>query len=1552
MAFDMKDDFDSDAGNKEVEQFGIWVKKAPEDVVDTPSGDTIQNSTVPSESDDSFDSFNQDKISDSSFLQDLPEPDFDGIDDFDANEKTTDTDMPAADVEDFSLNSLDKQETIQQEQTDDAHAENSFVEPEINDKGFDAIDSEEQTNTADNSFSLDALDETEKPEAPSESSSNQFETPEVQQKDSSFQDFQEEDSAENWEPLDDAPNFNYPSVDNIEVPPLTEPSETEIENSLQESSSFDEQPVEDSYDEINLTDDSSFDAIETASTEETDDNLVDYMAEPEAAETDDDSVSFTDDGFDLPDFGLTPETEDFGNSENAEPIDLTDDLVSLPDFGSTPETEDFGTKEKNTTIDVVGETDTELLDDDFTPPIIEENSKISEEEAEKSPLDEISTEDLSSEIDFSNPVDETESTENTETTVSSEGPAIEIPDDFDTAFDTEDNANPSAPAQFDASSSETAVLPDETGNSSIDSLENFEVPSIDDSTGFVPPEITEQKAENTEEELSLDEFLSDSDGEIDVSSEFGLSSDSSSDITDDFLSDLNAEFGGASESKSDLLDEEPIDIDLEFDDQFASDVQTDASDNIEDESNFDELFSDSSESDSVTDNFDDMFAAIQDESASAAEPSSPPEALPSAEFDEVTEFDDFLTSDSGPDIETEKSHSNKVNKQIDYDITVSQDDVNKTKQTTVEVSDDYETSESIPLYGTSTDADGNKVAFIPQADDENAPHKATLEKSENDDFYENLFADAEDMDSSAKNTTEENTPPFSSSSSADDEETVPITNSTKEQTMKEKEEDLNITDNFLADSPETEMSETDNLTTGITAGTDSIIDVPDISMDFTESDEIPSELTDEAPSVEAEIDDNVQLQNDIPEISDEFEAPEIEDTIEPEIINGETESLPEFSDGILDISEPQAEAEPSENIFADSDMEAPVLDEDETLEAPTLSDEILPENDIPAETEEELPKISADTADEIPDAADESPLEPEDSIIIPTLNEDDEDFVDAAALADSLAETDKLDAEKSYVSDIAEPLEPAEQEDLPPTFDDVASSKENSDNDFPSFDDITSDTLENTSENNFIAADSAPADDAEEENEISNASLYNSILAETFADDSENSSDKTDKNLLDIADNSEYTENKEDEHNMDFDENKLDSGIAEQPTTGVPEQASNISESVLKEISNELSMLRSEISLLKQELSNVRRDSLALHEAAPAVAEAPVDEAPVLAEETPAPVEETVESEAPVLDNSEEPADETPPVVVASESSTGFFDGDVEDETIALSGDELSNILNTADFTEEFVDNTSEDSDHSDVTDPNVIPTAPETMDFDGALEEPDDIEIQELEQEPVEEELSVPKVDDIIVDSDNSEDGFVADIEPETEDSISNDELKYLEEEPKAEEIYDAPAEEELVPETASEPESLEVETVDDSSQEAPVEETEEVVLESDVGPFSEADETPTDAVFEGDQWNEEPAPVEEATESAEPEEAVAAAAEEPAIEATENLTEEGSSIREKAEKFADADQKDLKEEIKSVLLYMDQLLENLPDEKIEEFAQSSYFETYKKLFKELGIS
>jgi hypothetical protein len=45
------------------------------------------------------------------------------------------------------------------------------------------------------------------------------------------------------------------------------------------------------------------------------------------------------------------------------------------------------------------------------------------------------------------------------------------------------------------------------------------------------------------------------------------------------------------------------------------------------------------------------------------------------------------------------------------------------------------------------------------------------------------------------------------------------------------------------------------------------------------------------------------------------------------------------------------------------------------------------------------------------------------------------------------------------------------------------------------------------------------------------------------------------------------------------------------------------------------------------------------------------------------------------------------------------------------------------------------------------------------------------------------------------------------------------------------------------------------------------------------------------------------------------------------------------------------LKAEVASILSYLDKLLDSLPEDKIEEFAHSEYFETYKRLFEELGL-
>jgi hypothetical protein len=92
-----------------------------------------------------------------------------------------------------------------------------------------------------------------------------------------------------------------------------------------------------------------------------------------------------------------------------------------------------------------------------------------------------------------------------------------------------------------------------------------------------------------------------------------------------------------------------------------------------------------------------------------------------------------------------------------------------------------------------------------------------------------------------------------------------------------------------------------------------------------------------------------------------------------------------------------------------------------------------------------------------------------------------------------------------------------------------------------------------------------------------------------------------------------------------------------------------------------------------------------------------------------------------------------------------------------------------------------------------------------------------------------------------------------------------------------------------------------------------------------------PTDEVFNSEQWGFD----DDASPSLENEAKSIPATEPPATNSiTKNIQD-----------------KQMQEDIKSVLVYMDQLLENLPEDKIEEFAKSENFVVYKKLFTELGL-
>ena len=121
--------------------------------------------------------------------------------------------------------------------------------------------------------------------------------------------------------------------------------------------------------------------------------------------------------------------------------------------------------------------------------------------------------------------------------------------------------------------------------------------------------------------------------------------------------------------------------------------------------------------------------------------------------------------------------------------------------------------------------------------------------------------------------------------------------------------------------------------------------------------------------------------------------------------------------------------------------------------------------------------------------------------------------------------------------------------------------------------------------------------------------------------------------------------------------------------------------------------------------------------------------------------------------------------------------------------------------------------------------------------------------------------------------------------------------------------------------------------------------------------DDIPTVDKLLGDE--EEPAVEETSVEETEveaPVEEAPAAASFAEVDNLDNTLSESNLAyldKQSTENTADAmANADLKQDIKSVLLYMDQLLENLPEDKIVEFAKSDEFVTYKKLFSELGLS
>ena len=505
-------------------------------------------------------------------------------------------------------------------------------------------------------------------------------------------------------------------------------------------------------------------------------------------------------------------------------------------------------------------------------------------------------------------------------------------------------------------------------------------------------------------------------------------------------------------------------------------------------------------------------------------------------------------------------------------------------------------------------------------------------------------------------------------------------------------------------------------------------------------------------------------------------------------------------------------------------------------------------------------------------------------------------------------------------------------------------------------------------------------------------------------------------NIMNNADFSDNKNNSEDEISIDDftpeQEIKSDEIPAEQEIetdeTPVIEETFVEAESVIEKTPViEETFTEDEISI-----DDITPEQEIMSDETPAEQEIETDETPVVEEtfveepvieETPVVQETSVEEETftedefsidDITPEQEIESDETPVVGETFVEEPVIEETSVVEET--FTEDEIS-IDDTSDSEESFDTIISDEQSHNDLS-----------FDFENeSLEEPEvesisEISIDDTFEEDLPEEISIPKEDDIFVESDSQnfmesdstkdESDTIVDEselteEPfETVDSFDNEQTdddiptveKLLENQDTASILesdkeaferdqmteQDEVSVEEIQAETQPEQENLEDDFIelansDILDQEPVIEETavdidteqdnlqEDSVNETVFDTFENISSEPEQNSFSVDfddslteQIIEEP----ELTEQNESEI-------QPDVLENELATEGKTDTVETVQTQKPLSQ-DLMQDVKSLLVYMDQLLEDLPEEKIEEFANSDKFVLFKNVFEKLGLN
>lgn len=728
----------------------------------------------------------------------------------------------------------------------------------------------------------------------------------------------------------------------------------------------------------------------------------------------------------------------------------------------------------------------------------------------------------------------------------------------------------------------------------------------------------------------------------------------------------------------------------------------------------------------------------------------------------------------------------------------------------------------------------------------------------------------------------------------------------------------------------------------------------------------------------------------IPETSeDNFSTESVsEDPVFEEVIDNPAESIPEESIDISTESIPEAEFNiSSENETEDTNNSGTTSDEEASEEATSneaTSDEVdLSDFDISSQEDGEISLddfMDGGFSDPTPGTAPSPASSAAESISTDDFMSDEislDDFLDEPAQntqkEDDITNDEPLDINVDFSQEEIPTQEVTEEIEEEET--------ESSDSSESSFDDMfngsgegmTSSELEseelslsdfgvdeNSDDATAVAAGNAINSSAEEEIDLSDFGI-DSDAEETPVEQDVQGAKKNEKVDYDLA-------------ITDDDEASVEAPTAQEVTNSAAsiedvapveeEPSSNVSNKLLEQIISDLSGLKNEINSLKGDL-----ETLKSKEYIPSSAVSIPQEPDTTFDST---VETTSdEKQAEIIEEKVELPED-------SSESSGFFNNDDEDETIALSGSELDNIMNTVDFSEEeepvandSVENPFVEENYSVTEEDNSIveekaeesafeeetPT-PQTENIETEFSEdtpfnefeasevivPNEEHDSGLSMEFTDENLEEPNLDDI----DNIDPEAQAEIQIPGVNEIANeeDEVSSILVESSSEDLMstsndasplDMPSDEIVSDETNS----IDSDIAADEESFAMVED----MLKEDP-PVSEqiSDENM-------DYLSEEPVQDEFIDDEIPTVAGIMAAAEEDKNESETPETPETPETTNQDNKD-DSFPEDLKSDVKSVLLYMDQLLENLPEDKIVEFAKSEQFATYKKLFNELGLS